>query len=374
MSFYPYMKQYDPKDMESFVQNVKPDDVRRVLAKHKLEPMDYLTLLSPVASEFIEDMARKAHELTVRQFGKTILLYTPMYLSDHCVNQCRYCGFNASISLDRSRLSLDDVDREAEVISRTGLKHILILTGESRSKSSPEYIGECVKRLARYFTSIAIEVYPLETLEYVDLVRKGVDAFTLYQETYDETLYDSLHVSGPKKNYQYRLNTPERACQAGIRAVNIGALLGLDVFHRDTFMTGLHAWYLQRNYPEVDISVSFPRMRPHAGAFSPEHPVSDREMVQAVTALRLFMPRSGITLSTRETAEFRNNILPLGITKMSAGSCTQVGGRSKTDAATGQFDISDERSVEEMAVDLAARGYQPVYKDWEPLSIFDKAV
>lgn len=355
--------------MESFVQNVKPDDVRRVLAKHRLEPMDYLTLLSPVASEFIEDMARKAHELTVRQFGKTILLYTPMYLSDHCVNQCRYCGFNASISLSRSRLSLDDVDREAEVISQTGLKHILILTGESRSKSSPEYIGECVKRLARYFTSIAIEVYPLETSEYVDLVRKGVDALTLYQETYDESLYDSLHVSGPKKNYLYRLNTPERACQAGMRAVNIGALLGLDVFHRDTFMTGLHAWYLQRNYPEVDISVSFPRMRPHAGAFSPEHPVSDKQMVQAVTALRLFMPRSGITLSTRETAEFRNNILLLGITKMSAGSCTQVGGRSKTGAATGQFDISDERSVLEMAIDLAARGYQPVYKDWEPLLV-----
>jgi 2-iminoacetate synthase len=159
-----------------------------------------------------------------------------------------------------------------------------------------------------------------------------------------------------------------------MRAVNIGALLGLDVFHRDTFMTGLHAWYLQRNYPEVDISVSFPRMRPHAGSFSPEHPVSDKQMVQAVTALRLFMPRSGITLSTRETAEFRNNILPLGVTKMSAGSCTQVGGRSKTDATTGQFDISDERSVEAMAIDLAARGYQPVYKDWEPLSAFNEAV
>ena len=373
MGFYQMMKQYGGEEMASFIGNVDRNHVRRVLGKSRLSPMDYLTLLSPAASECLEDMAKKAHEITVRQFGKTILLYTPMYLSDHCVNLCRYCGFNASIALRRSRLALDDVDREAAVIAETGLKHILILTGESRIHSSPEYIGDCVRRLARYFTSIAIEVYPLETEEYVKLVDAGVDALTLYQETYHEDLYDVLHVKGPKKNYAFRLDAPERACRSGMRAVNIGALLGLDLFYRDTFFTGLHAWYLQRSYPEVEISVSFPRMRPHAGSFQPEHPVSDREMVQAVTALRLFMPRAGITLSTRETEEFRNNILPLGVTKMSAGSCTQVGGRSRDDAATGQFDISDERSVADMARDLAARGYQPVYKDWEPLAGLDVA-
>ena len=373
MGFYEVMAEYRPGDLESFIGKVKQDDVRRVLGKQRLSPWDYLTLLSPVASEFLEDMARKAHEITVRQFGKTILLYTPMYLSDHCVNLCRYCGFNASIDLRRSRLEPEDVDREAAVIAETGLKHILILTGESRTHSSPRYIGDCARRLARYFTSIAIEVYPLETDEYVDLVSDGVDGLTLYQETYNEALYDSLHLRGPKKNFSFRLDAPERGCRAGMRTVGIGALLGLDVFYRDSFYTGLHAWYLQRSYPEVDISVSFPRMRPHAGSFQPGHPASDREMVQAVTALRLFMPRAGITLSTRETEDFRNNILPLGVTRMSAGSCTQVGGRSRDDANTGQFDISDERSIQEMARDLAARGYQPVYKDWEPLVSLDVA-
>ncbi len=367
MSFYNAMKSYPSGDIEAFIRNVRPDDVSRVLSKSRLEPLDYLTLLSPQASSFIEDMAQKAHEITIRQFGKTILLYTPMYLSDHCVNHCLYCGFNANIAMDRSRLDSDAVDREARVISKTGLKHILILTGESRLHSSPEYLADCVDRLSAYFTSIAIEVYPLDTDEYTLLIQRGVDGLTLYQETYNDVLYDRLHVRGPKKNYRYRLDAPERGCAAGIRSVNIGALLGLDTFYRETFLTGLHAFYLQRAYPQVDISVSFPRMRPHAGSFSPECPVSDREMVQAVTALRLFMPRAGITLSTRETAEFRDNILPLGITRMSAGSCTQVGGRSNQDAATGQFEISDERSVEEMADALRRRGYQPVYKDWEPI-------
>ena len=366
MSFLDVIKKYPAHGIDAFVYGVKPADVQRVLAKDILGPMDYLTLLSPAASEFLEQMARRAHELTVRQFGKTILLFTPMYLSDHCVNQCRYCGFNKSVAMERSRLSPDEVDLEASAIAETGLKHILILTGESRNMSGPDYLKDCVRRLSRYFTSIAIEIYPLETLEYRELIEEGVDAFTLYQETYNEALYDTLHVKGPKKNYHYRLGTPERACIAGMRAVNVGALLGLDVFHRDAFMTGLHASYLQKSYPAVDISVSFPRMRPHSGEFQADHPVSDRALVQAVTALRLFMPRAGITLSTRETAAFRNNVFPLGVTRMSAGSSTRVGGHSGSQQNKGQFDISDERSVEEMENDLKSFGYQPVYKDWQP--------
>lgn len=365
MSFYNVMENYTSEKLRCFIENVKPEDVRRVLARNRLSEFDYLTLLSPAASDFLEDMAKKAHEITVRQFGKTILMYTPMYLSDHCVNLCRYCGFNASVSTPRGRLELDDIGLEAEAIAKTGLKHILVLTGESRVHSSPEYMKNCVKRLLKYFSSVSIEVYPLEKEEYVELVKEGVEGLTLYQETYNEELYDHLHLKGPKKNYMFRLDAPERGCISGMRTVNIGALLGLDIFYRDVFYTGLHAAYLQRRYPEVDISVSFPRMRPHNGLFQPEHPVTDRQMVQVITALRIFMPRAGITLSTRETEDFRNNVLPLGITKMSAGSCTKVGGRVKEGVNDGQFDISDKRSVEEMAGDLAARGYQPVYKDWE---------
>jgi 2-iminoacetate synthase len=368
MSFYPVMKKFGNEVIDCFVRDVKQEDVIRVLSKKRLEATDFLTLLSPAAEGFLEEMAKKAHDLTVRNFGRTILLYTPMYLADHCVNHCLYCGFNASVAMDRSCLSPDEVDKEAEIISRTGLKHILILTGESRSHSSPAYIKECVKRISKFFTSIAIEVYPLETDEYADLIREGADSLTLYQETYNETLYDKLHVKGPKKNFRYRLDAPERGCLAGMRAVNIGALLGLDTFHRDVFMTGLHARYLQNSWPDVDVSVSFPRMRPHGGVFSPENPVTDRQLVQAMTAMRIFMPRAGITISTRETETFRNNILPLGVTKMSAGSCTQVGGRSKEESSEGQFRISDERSVEDMARDLVLKGYQPVYKDWEPLA------
>jgi 2-iminoacetate synthase len=262
---------------------------------------------------------------------------------------------------------VDEIEREAEAIAGTGLKHILLLTGESRTMSSMAYLKSSVQCLSRYFSSVAIEIYPLDTDEYRELIVDGVDAMTLYQETYNRSLYDVLHVKGPKKNFAYRLDAPGRACDAGMRSVNIGALLGLDVYHRDLFLTGLHAWYLMKTYPDTEISVSFPRMRPHTGSYHPEHPVSDREFVQILTAMRLFLPRAGITISTREAESFRNNILPLGVTKMSAGSCTAVGGRTRDAEDIGQFEISDERSVDEMVRYLGQAGYQPVFKDWHPI-------
>lgn len=365
--FYSLYKHWKDKDLDGFLLNVTPDDAKRALSRPRLSEHDYLRLLSPVAEPFLEDMARRAHEQTVAQFGKTILLYTPMYLSNYCVNHCLYCGFNARNSIERSRLSPDEVDKEARRIAESGLKHILVLTGESRKHSSIDYLIDCIEVLKRYFTSIAIEIYPLETEEYDALIKAGVDGMTLYQETYDEALYDRLHVKGPKKDYAFRLDAPERACRAKMRSVNIGALLGLSEGRKESFFTGLHAWYLQKYFPDVDISVSFPRMRPHTGSFEPDHPVDDRGLVQAMLALRLFLPRAGITISTRENERFRNHILPLGVTRMSAGSCTAVGGRTRKDSHNkGQFDISDERSVMDMAEHLATSGYQPVYKDWEP--------
>lgn len=356
----------------SFTQDLaraRPADVERALASSHLNSNDFLALLSPAAEGFIELMAQRAHALTVQQFGKVILLYTPLYLANYCTNFCLYCGFAAPNRIRRDRLTMEEVSAEALLISASGLRHILILTGESRKMSSVDYIRQCVEVLRPHFLSISIEVYPLETDEYARLVEAGVDGLTLYQETYDPTLYAALHPRGPKRNYRNRLEAPERACDAGIRAVNIGALLGLADWRLDAFLTGLHADYLQHFYPEVEVSVSLPRLRPHEGTFQPQHEVRDREFVQTMLAMRIFLPRVGITISTRERSSFRDHLIPLGVTKMSAGSCTQVGGRSHCDAETGQFEISDQRDVPAVKRAIESRGYKVIFKDWHPLTV-----
>ena len=221
--------------------------------------------------------------------------------------------------------------------------------------------------LRKYFSSISIEIYPLTTEEYAELIRAGVDGLTIYQEVYNREMYSRLHPGGPKRKYRFRLEAPERAGDAGIRSINIGPLLGLYDWRKEVFMAGMHADYLQRKYPDVEIAVSFPRMRPQFGGFEPEFPVSDRELVQSITALRLFLPRSGITISTRERAGLRDNLLKLGVTKMSAGSSTVIGGHTDNKDGVGQFDISDSRSVPEMRQAIARLGYKPVLKDWYDL-------
>ncbi len=364
MSVYEELAKYRDLNFADFYEKISDSDIQRIIGKNRLTVFDYLALLSPTAEKHLETMAQQAHRLTVQQFGHTILLYTPLYLANFCVNQCVYCGFHAHNKIERKKLSLEQVRAEAEAIAATGLKHILILTGESRYHSSVDYIKECVQTLKEKFTSISIEVYPLATEEYAELVTAGVDGMTIYQETYHEQTYAELHPAGPKRDYRYRLDAPERACQSGIRAVNIGALLGLSDWRSEAFLTGVHADYLQRKYLDVEISMSPPRMRPHVGGFPPKVVVSDKNLVQYVLAFRLFMPRSGITLSTRESAVFRNKMVKLGVTKMSAGSCTAVGGHSE-EASVGQFEISDERSVAEMAAMLYSQNYQPVYKDWQ---------
>lgn len=367
MGFYEVKSRYSDHSFEDFFKSVNNYSVERVLAKERLDAMDYLTLLAPAAEEYLEQMAQRANRITMNQFGRSILLYTPLYLSNYCTNQCVYCGFNATNKIGRKQLTLEEVETEAKRISETGLKHILILTGESKEKASLEYLQDCCRVMEKYFTSIGIEIYPMGQTEYESLIECGVDSLTVYQETYNEGLYDELHLRGPKKDYRYRLDAPERGAEARMRSVNIGALLGLDEWRRESFFTGIHADYLQNQYPDVEVSVSFPRMRPHTGAYEPEYPVNDKNLVQILLAMRIFMPRAGLTISTREDAEFRNNIVNLGVTKMSAGSTTAVGGHTQEEKGTGQFDISDERSVEEMAEALKALGRQPVYKDWHPL-------
>jgi len=338
--------------------------MQAIIDKDTLAPQDFAALLSEEASQYIEAMAQKAHALTQQHFGNTIQLYTPLYLSDYCENECVYCGFNTTNAFHRRKLSLEEVENEAKAIAGLGFKHILILTGESRRMSPVEYIKDCVLVLKKYFSSISIEVYALEEKDYRDLVLVGVDGMTIYQETYNRKLYDQLHKKGPKKDYDFRLGAPERAARAGMNFINIGALLGLDDWRKEVHAAGIHAYELQDKYPDVEVSISFPRIRPNLSAFKPACDVSDRDLVHAITAVRIFMPRCGITISTRENSQFRDNIIPLGVTRMSAQSSTCVGGHAENLQGSGQFNICDGRSLDEVKVAIAARGYQPVMKNW----------
>jgi 2-iminoacetate synthase len=367
MSFHDELINVRDFDFDAFWPTVTTDRIQAAIRKDRCSPRDFLTLLSPVAVPFLEEMAQKAREITIRQFGRTMTLFTPMYLSNYCGNQCVYCGFNCTNTINRKKLTLAEVETEARAIAATGLKHILILTGEAPGIAGVDYVKDCCQILKQWFSSISIEIFVLETDDYKRLIDVGVDGLIIYQETYNEALYKTLHLKGPKKDFRFRLDGPERGCLAGMRSVGIGALLGLDDWRRDIFFTALHADYLLTAYPEVEISISLPRMRPHVGSYEPACIVNDVQMVQIMTALRLFLPRCGISISTRESEIFRNNIMGLGVTKMSAGSSTAVGGHTQEDDSVGQFDISDERNVEEMCLALQNRGFQPVFKDWEPI-------
>lgn len=367
MSYYEVYRKYKDFLFEEFFHTLSIRDIEAAIEGEGQDAGQFLTLLSPEAENYLEDMAQKAHTLTVRNFGKTIQLYTPMYLSNYCENQCVYCGFNSKNDVARKKLSLEEVEKEAAFLSATGLRHILILTGDSAEMSPPQYIKECVRILKKYFSSISIEIYALTENEYADMVSEGVDGLTLYQETYDEAHYDMLHQSGPKKDYHFRLDAPERAAKNGMRNVSVGVLLGLNNWRQEVFFMGLHAKYLQDTFYDVEIGASIPRLRPHTGDFKIVSSPSNKNMVQIITALRIFLPRLGITLSTRESPGLRENLLPLGVTRMSAGSSTSVGGHTgekEDELSAPQFEISDKRSVEEIKAMLSAKGYQAVFKDW----------
>ncbi|QUH24658.1 2-iminoacetate synthase ThiH [Serpentinicella alkaliphila] len=364
MELLNYMEKYKNIDLYSYFSQLTKEDVKRAISSRKPSIIDYLTLLSPIAGDFLEEMAQRAHTISLQNFGKSVLLYTPLYLSNYCVNLCSYCSFHSRNKIKRKKLNMDEIETEAKEISALGLKHILILTGESRKETPVEYIIEAVEVLKKYFDSISIEVYPLKEDEYARLIEVGVDGLTIYQEVYDEKVYNKVHIAGPKKEYSFRLEAPERACRAKIRGVNIGALLGLNDWRKEAFMTGVHADYLQNKYPEVEVSVSLPRIRPHVGMVSNYDVVEDKNLVQIMLATRIFLPRAGITISTRERKELRDNLVGLGVTKMSAGVSTEVGGHSSTEKTESQFDISDTRTVAEMKQMLLSKGYQPILKDW----------
>ena len=374
--FSDVLPEWPLSDVEAGLAAASETDVLRALEfvenGRRLAPRDFMALLSPAAAPHLEAMARIARGVTIRQFGRSMQLFTPLYLANYCTNQCVYCGFNTKNHIHRSMLSMEQVEIEGRAIAATGMRNILLLTGDAPKLTGPDYIADAARHLRPYFPSIGIEVYSMTEEEYRMLVGAGVDSFTMFQETYNEPLYLRLHPAGPKRDYLFRLNAPDRAARSGMRTVNVGALLGLDQWRRDAFYTGLHADWIQRTYPGVDIAVSAPRMRPHEGVFTDVHPASERDLVQYIQALRLFLPTAGITLSTRERPFLRDRLIGLGITRISAGVSTAVGGHVHTgheEHDTSQFEIADTRNMDQMIAAIEAQGYQPVCKCWEPLDL-----
>ncbi len=367
MSFYKEIEKLKKFDIEKYMEGITSEDVLNSIKKEKLDRYDFLNLLSPKGKPFLEEMARKANKITEQQFGKVISLYTPIYISNYCSNQCIYCGFNKTNKIKRKHLTFEEIEIEAREISKTGLKHILLLTGEAKEVASFDYIKGAVKILRKYFDSVVIEVYPLREDEYRKLKDVGVDGVTIYQETYDEDIYKRVHLSGEKTNYIWRLETPERGAKAGLRTINIGALFGLGSLIKEAYFSGLHGKYLSDKYLNSEFSISLPRITKAEGEYKVENILDDETFVQFMLAYRLFLPKLGITISTRERAEFRDNLIGLGVTKYSAGSKTSVGAYSKSEEKNGslQFEISDNRSVKETELAIKKKGYQVIYKDWE---------
>lgn len=340
-------------------------DVESALAKDRLSIEDYGALLSPAALPYLEKMARKAMEVTRKHFGNSISLFTPLYIANYCQNECTYCGFGATNKIHRATLTFDEVERELQEIASTGLKEILILTGESTHMSSVEYIGETIKLATKYFSTVGIEIYPLNSEEYAYLHECGADFVSVYQETYNTDKYEQVHLWGPKRIFPYRFYSQERALRGGMRGVAFGALLGLDDFRKDAFATGLHALFVQQQYPHAEISFSTPRLRPFKNnADNNSNDVHEPQLLQVMLAYRLFFPYAGITISTRERAGFRDHVIGMIANKMSAGVNVGVGGHSEEQKGDEQFEISDERTVDEVHRMIVSKGLQPVYTDY----------
>lgn len=364
MTFSDFLEQYQSFPFKKLYSQIDSHRIKTTLMKEKLSIEDLLILLSDPAGDFLEPMAHRAAALTQRHFGKVISIFTPLYIANYCQNNCLYCSFAKPHTIVRRQLTSDEIHAEAKVISNSGIRHILVLSGESPNVTTFAYIKQSLQIIAQYFSTVSIEMYPLSGNQYQELILNGcLDSLTVYQETYNQQLYASLHQKGPKADFHFRLNTPDRAASNSIRGITIGALLGLDDYKRDLYYTALHALYLQKKYPEIELAVSFPRIRPQAGDYIPQYPVADRQLVQIITAFRLMFPNLGITLSTREAEKFRNGIMPLGITKVSAGVSTAVGGHTHNPSTT-QFDIADHRTVEEMKRDIIGLGMQPIMHDW----------
>lgn len=348
-------------------------DVARALEHERCSIEDFKALLSPAAAPFLEQMAKKAKGETEKHFGNTVYLFTPLYIANYCENYCVYCGFNCYNHIRRMKLTMEQIEQEMKVIADSGMEEILILTGESRARSDVRYIGEACRLARKYFRMVGIEIYPVNTDEYRYLHECGVDYVTVFQETYDQAIYETLHLRGHKRVWPYRFDSQERAILGGMRGVAFSALLGLSDFRKDALASALHVYYLQRKYPWAEMSLSCPRLRPivNNDKINPLD-VGEKELCQIICAYRIFLPFAGITVSSRESASFRDGIIKIAATKVSAGVSTGIGdheskytGReNESEEGDEQFEINDSRSLGSMYKDISDEGLQPVLNDY----------
>ncbi len=363
------MAQVDSFDYSKYTKK----DVKAALERDVCSIEDFKALLSPAAEPFLEAMAQRARLETSRHFGNTVYLFTPLYIANYCENYCVYCGFNCYNHISRMKLTFEQMEHEMEIIAQSGMEEILILTGESRAKSDVAYIGEACKLARKYFRMVGLEIYPVNTDEYRYLHECGADYVTVFQETYDARKYETLHLLGHKRVWPYRFDAQERALRGGMRGVAFSALLGLSDFRKDALASALHVYYLQRKYPQAEMSLSCPRLRPiiNNDKINPLD-VHEKQLCQIICAYRIFLPFVGITVSSRESAEFRNGIVKIAATKVSAGVSTGIGdheskyGGKELDGQQGdeQFEIADSRSLDKMYRDISGEGLQPVLNDY----------
>lgn len=381
MKYMPGMEQIHSDIQEKVMSQVSSydsseytaKDVRTALQHETVTLEDFKALLSPAAESFLEQMAQRARIETSKHFGNTVYLFTPLYIANYCENYCVYCGFNCYNHIQRMKLTMEQIEREMKVIADSGMEEILILTGESRAMSNVEYIGQACKLARKYFRMVGVEIYPVNTDEYRYLHECGVDYVTVFQETYDTDKYEKLHLLGHKRIWPYRFDSQERALMGGMRGVGFSALLGLSDFRKDALASALHVYYLQRKYPQAEMSLSCPRLRPiiNNGKINPLD-VHEKQLCQVLCAYRIFMPFVGITVSSRESASFRNGIAKIAATKISAGVSTGIGDheskysgeQSGEQEGDEQFEINDNRSLQAMYADMSKEGLQPVLNDY----------
>ncbi|MBE3789352.1 2-iminoacetate synthase ThiH [Vibrio parahaemolyticus] len=369
MSFYDRFQQLDWDDISMSIYAKTAQDVERALAKPKRDLEDFKALISPAAEPYLEQMAKLSYSLTRKRFGNTMSLYIPLYLSNLCANACTYCGFSMENRIKRRTLNRDEVEAEIDAIKRMKFDSVLLVTGEHETKVGMKYFREMVPIIKQRFNYLAMEVQPLDQDEYAELKTLGLDAVMVYQETYHPKTYAQHHLRGNKMDFRYRLETPDRLAKAGIDKIGIGALIGLEEWRTDCFFAAAHLDFLERTYWQSRYSISFPRLRPCAGnvpasGLQPKSVMTDKQLVQLICAYRLFNPEVELSLSTRESPQFRDNVLPLGITSMSAASKTQPGGYATEEVELEQFEISDERSAASVEDMIRAKGFDPVWRDW----------
>ncbi|KHJ38040.1 2-iminoacetate synthase [Pedobacter glucosidilyticus] len=363
--FLEIFKQYHWDDVKASIYNKNHIDVEEALHNPKRGLEDFKALVSPAASAYLEPMAQLSHQLTQKRFGKTLQMYIPLYLSNECNNICTYCGFSLDNKIKRKTLSPLEIMQEVSVIKNMGYEHVLLVTGEANQTVNVDYFKKVLDLIRPHFSHISMEVQPLGQEDYEALIPLGLNTVLVYQETYHQEDYKKHHPKGKKSNFEYRLATPDRLGRAGIHKMGLGVLIGLEDWRTDCFFTALHLQYLEKTYWQTKYSLSFPRLRPFSGGLEPKVAMNDRELAQLICAYRIFDEEVELSLSTRESASFRNHIIKMGITSISAGSKTNPGGYTVEPESLEQFEISDERSPQEIAQMIKNSGYEVVWKDWD---------